>query len=93
MIISTVKYRKQAPPPSRKKKGSCLNKRIFVIINTSVDIFQHFWKEMVLRQDLEKKKNSTQVVFMKKCSLKHEPFFYGGGGGSCLLNFTVVSEH
>ena len=46
------------------KKVSCLNERIFVIINASAYLFQHFKKELVSQQDF-KEQHATAFMIMK----------------------------
>ena len=87
-------YRKvpriSSPPPlPTKKKGSCLNERIFVMVNASayMYLFPHFRKEMVLQQDF--KERHAAAFMITKIWFKRETIFFGGGGGGELIRGTL----
>ena len=84
-----------SPPPRPKKKVSCLDERIFVIINASAYLLQHFKKELVSQQDF-KEQHATAFMITKIRSFKDETFFFfgggaggGGGGGSLFVHGTL----
>ena len=88
-----LKYRKvprisSPPPPPPKKNGSCLNERIFVMVNASAYLFPHFRKGMVLQQDF-KERHAAAFMITKIRSFKRETIFFGGGGGGELIRGTL----
>ena len=85
--IYTVGYTSSKPPPPRPppKKKRLMFKRAYrrIIINASVYLFQHSWKEMVFLQDFDERCAAALEITTIR-SFKHEPFVFGGGGGGLL---------
>ena len=53
MYRRVPRYIPPPPPPPPKKNGPYLNECIFVLVNASAYLFQHFGKELVLQQDFK----------------------------------------
>ena len=50
-VLNTVEISPPSPPPNNN--GPSLNECIFVLVNASAHLFQHFSKELVLQQDFK----------------------------------------